>query len=82
VENGIHNFKELAEQYAKILAKFGAVKDATPVGVESGLPPFVVLATGGNSVSKAVKARKLGWKPTRESVFDSLEETVSRLVKN
>ena len=42
---------------------------------------MLILATGGNSRSKAIKARKLGWKPVREPLFDSLDETVQRIGK-
>jgi len=81
-ENGSDNFKELADHIGRSLKKLGLVEDPTPVGVVDNpevIPEFLGLATGGNSRCCAVKARRLGWKPHREPLFDTLDDTVQRV---
>jgi len=84
VENGSHNFKDLAEHIGGSLVKLGQIKDPTPVGIvdnEDVIPKMLAFATGGNSRSRAVKARKLGWNPHAEKLFDTLDDTVQRIIQ-
>jgi len=81
VENGTHQFKVLAGHIGKALVKVGAIKDPEPEGIEGGdvISPRLRRSTGHNSLSIASKARKLGWKPVRERLFDTLEDTCDRI---
>jgi len=83
-ENGQHNFLELSEHIGQSLVKHGVFKDPTSEGIVNNtdvIPLMLQYATGGNSRSRAVKARKLGWKPHGVSLFESIDETVGRILK-
>ncbi len=56
--------------------KISVSKD--PVSKDS-VSIVVAYGTGQNSLSIASKARKLGWKPIRETIFATIEETVKEL---
>ena len=81
MESGESSWKDVAAQIGKSLKKLGIIEDENPVaGKVEEFPPFAVAVTSGNSRAKAVKARKLGWKPHRLTLAESIEETVSRIV--
>lgn len=81
-ENGQHSWRQLAEKIGEVLFKKGIAQSAKVTSfpddeVESSLwGKFSWYVVGSQSNSKAERIRKLGWKPHRPSVFDSVEEQV------
>ena len=64
--------------------KLGQIKDANPISVNENdehVTRLLVGATGSTSQARAVKARKLGWKPTNFSLFD-LDDTVQQVLND
>jgi nucleoside-diphosphate-sugar epimerase len=87
-ENGRHSWRQLSQKIGEVLYKKGIAKSPEVTSfpddeVESilwgKLSWYVV---GSESNSKAERVRKLGWKPTRPSVFDSVEEQIDASIKN
>jgi len=87
-ENGKHTWRQLSEKIGEVLHKKGLAKSPEVTSfpddeVESNLwgkrSWFIV---GSQSNSKAERVRKLGWKPHRPSLFDSVEEQVDALINN
>jgi nucleoside-diphosphate-sugar epimerase len=88
-ENGHHTWRQLSEKIGEVLHKKGIAKspDVTSFPndeVESilgwGKDSWYVVGTQSNS--KAERIRKLGWKPHRPSLFDSVEEQADALINN
>ena len=87
-ENGRHSWRQLAEKIGEVLHKKGIAQSAEVTSfpddeVESSLwGKFSWYVVGSQSNSKAERIRKLGWKPHRPSLFDSVEEQVDVLVED
>ncbi|CAF1519015.1 unnamed protein product [Didymodactylos carnosus] len=88
-ESGRHTWRQLAEKLGEVLYKKGIAKSPEVTSfpdeeVESALPfgRFSFLALASQSNCKAERIRKLGWKPHRPSLFDSVEEQVDALIKD
>ena len=85
-ENGRHSWRQLAEKIGEVLHKKGIVKSAEVTSfpddeVDSTLgESFAWFGLASQSNSKADRIRKLGWKPHRPSLFDSVEEQVDALI--
>ena len=85
-ESGRHTWRQLAEKIGQVLYKKGIAKSADVTSfpeneVESALGnPFGWLGLASQANSKAERIRKLGWKPHRPSLFDSVEEQVNALI--
>ena len=86
-ENGRHSWRQLAEKIAEVLQKKGLASSNKVTSfpdneVEDALlGRFSWLVVGSQSNSKAERLRKLGWKPHRPSVFESVEEQLDTLMK-
>lgn len=77
VENGEHQWSDLARHVAKEAVKLGYIKDPKEgtLSKEGALEAagFEAVSWGLNSRGKAERARKfLGWKPSRPSIEDEL----------
>ncbi|CAF0829081.1 unnamed protein product [Rotaria sp. Silwood1] len=87
-ENGKHSWRQLSEKIGEVLYKKGIAKspDVTSFPddeVESSLwGKYSWYLVGSQSNSKAERVRKLGWKPHRPNIFDSVEEQVDALINN
>jgi nucleoside-diphosphate-sugar epimerase len=87
-ENGKHTWRQLSEKIGEVLHKKGISKSPEVTSfpeddVESSLwGKDSWYAVGSESNSKAERVRKLGWKPHRPSVFDSVEEQVDASISN
>jgi len=80
-ENGELNFLELTDEIARVLHARGVAespksKDLPTEGQDKLIHKFVLLSTGYESRGKAEKGKKLGWKPHRPSVLQSVTEEV------
>jgi nucleoside-diphosphate-sugar epimerase len=88
VENGSYTWRQLSEKIGEVLYKKGIVKSSEVTSfpddeVESNLLDiYSWLVLGSQANSKAERVRKLGWKPHRPSLFDSVEEQVDALINN
>ncbi|CAF2989399.1 unnamed protein product [Rotaria sp. Silwood2] len=88
VENGKYTWRQLAEKIGEVLYKKGIAKspDVTSFPddeVESilcGECSWYLMGSQANSTAERV--RKLGWKPYRPSLFDSVEEQVDISINN
>ncbi|CAF4626311.1 unnamed protein product [Rotaria sp. Silwood1] len=88
VENGTYTWRQLSEKIGEVLYKKGIAKspDVTSFPdneVESslrGTSSWFLMGSQANS--KAERIRKLGWKPYRPSLFDSVDEQVDVLIDN
>jgi len=83
---GEHSWKKVAEALGTILHKHGLVDtpEASPFDKEFvdkygafALPPF-----GRDSRGVADRGKRLGWKPHRPDVFQSMEEEVEYIINN
>ncbi|CAF1039333.1 unnamed protein product [Rotaria magnacalcarata] len=87
-ENGKHSWQQLSEKIGEVLYKKGIVKSPEVTSfpddeVESSLwGKYSWYILGSQSNSKAERIRKLGWKPHRQNIFDSVEEQVDALTNN
>ncbi|CAF1198185.1 unnamed protein product [Rotaria sp. Silwood1] len=87
-ENGRHSWRQLAEKIGEVLHKKGAIKLSKVTTfpddeVEDALwGPASWGALGSQSNSKAERLRKLGWKPHRPNLFDSVEEQADALIND
>jgi nucleoside-diphosphate-sugar epimerase len=87
-ENGEHTWRQLSEKIGEVLYRKGIIKSPEVTSfpddeVESSLwGVFSWLAVGSQSNSKAERVRKLGWKPHRPSLLDSVEEQIDALLNN
>ena len=59
--------------------QLGLVVPPQAVELPPHAPPYMTV--GGNSRSRAVKLRKLGWSPTRPDVFQTLQGDVDLVAK-
>jgi nucleoside-diphosphate-sugar epimerase len=77
-ENGMHTWRQLSEKIGEVLYKKGIAKSPEVTSfpddeVESSLfGIYSWFIAGSQSNSKAERIRKLGWKPHRPSVLDSV----------
>jgi len=84
-ENGENNFKVVTDKIGEVLKKKGIASEATSEDLDPTtaskvlVPSWLTAATGHNSRSRATKARKLGWKPHRDALIDTIEATVERV---
>ena len=84
-ENGRNSWKQIAEKIGEVLHKKGISKSPNvttfPDGeVDSAIEgPFPRQVVGSQSNSTAQRIRKLGWKPHRPSLLDSVEEQIDAL---
>ena len=75
-ENGEASFKQIAQSIGRMLGLGDKTQD-WPIGeAVEGLGPGAYLSFGSNSRVRAVESRKLGWKPTQDTVFDEIEKGV------
>ncbi|CAF2420325.1 unnamed protein product [Rotaria sp. Silwood2] len=87
-ENGKHTWRQLAEKIGEVLYKKGIAKSTDVTSfpddeVESSIwGKYSWYLVGSQSNSKAERVRKLGWKPHRPSIFDSVEEQVDALIND
>ncbi|CAF3872145.1 unnamed protein product [Rotaria sordida] len=87
-ENGRHSWRQLAEKIGEVLHRKGAIKSSKVTSfpddeIEDALwGPASWNALGSQSNSKAERLRKLGWKPHRPNLFDSVEEQVDVLIND
>lgn len=86
-ENGEYVIGEAAHEIGKSLAKRGIVKSATPEPLsKEELDKYTGGSTyaGGNSRGRAVRGKKIGWKPkyTTEDFIKSLEMDVKWTLEN
>lgn len=85
-ENGRHSWRQVAEKIAEVLHKKGLASSTDVTSfpdneVEDALIGKISWPiVGSQSNSKAERLRKLGWKPHRPSVFDSVEEQMDALI--
>jgi nucleoside-diphosphate-sugar epimerase len=88
-ESGKHTWRQISEKLGEVLHKKGISKSSEVTSFpdadvetisEFGKGTWQIV--GSQSDSKAERIRKLGWKPHRPSVFDSIEEQVDDLIKN
>jgi len=88
VESGKHTWRQLSEKIGEVLYKKGIAKSSEVTSfpddeVESSLwGKWSWFLVGSQSVANAERIRKLGWKPHRPSLFDSVEEQVDALINN
>lgn len=81
-ENGKHSWKDLSAKVGEVLLKKGICNSSEVTSfpeneIESSLlGGYTNFALASQSNSKAERVRKLGWKPYRPSLFDSVEEQV------
>jgi len=86
-ENGSNNFKTVTDKIGEVLKKKGIASDGTSEDLDQTaasnvlVPFWLPKATGHNSRCRATKARKLGWKPHRVALLDSIEATIERICK-
>ncbi|KAJ3280110.1 hypothetical protein HK104_000903 [Borealophlyctis nickersoniae] len=88
VESGEHAFRPLAEAIGKAIKEKSGLGDGSAISMRkehlAAYGPwgdFAELMFGGNSRSKAVKIRALGWKPTRPDLFATIDAEVEALLK-
>jgi nucleoside-diphosphate-sugar epimerase len=87
-ENGEHTWRQLSEKIGEVLYRKDIIKSPEVTSfpddeVESSLwGEFSWRVVGSQSNSKAERVRKLGWKPHRPSLFDSVEEQIDALLNN
>jgi len=86
-ENGENNLKEIAEKIAKRLYhnKAADTDEAKTTNEEEQAKVFSAIGkaiVGYTSKGRADNARKLGWKPTRSPLLDSIDEEVDYRVNN
>ncbi|CAF0815060.1 unnamed protein product [Adineta steineri] len=85
-ENGRHSWRQLAEKIAEILHKKGIIKSSNVTSFPDNEVEDALWGSaswrglGSQSNSKAERLRKLGWKPHRANLFDSVEEQVDVLI--
>ncbi|CAF3953243.1 unnamed protein product [Rotaria sp. Silwood1] len=88
IENGMHTWRQLSEKIGEVLYKKGIVKSPEVTSFsddEVKNSPFGIYGwfyLGSQSNSTAERVRKLGWKPHRSSIFDSVEEQIDALITN
>ncbi|CAF4158902.1 unnamed protein product, partial [Rotaria sordida] len=80
-ENGQNSGREVSEKIGEVLHKKGLLKSSTVTSfpddeIESALFGPLSWLVGSQSSSKAERLRKMGWKPYRRSLRDSVEEQV------
>ena len=86
-ENGRNSGRQVSEKIGEVLHKKGIIKSPKVTSfpddeVESALfGPFSWIV-GSQSNSKAERLRKLGWKPHRPNLLDSVEEQVDALIND
>ena len=87
-ENGKHSWRQLSEKIGEVLYKKGIIKSAEVTSfpeaeIEADVwGKYSWILVGSQSNCKAERVRKLGWKPHRPSLFDSVEEQVDALNTN
>lgn len=75
-ENGEADFKSLAQSIGRMLG-FGDTTKDLPIGeAVDALGPSAYLSFGSNSRVRGKRARELGWAPTKQTVFDEIENGV------
>ena len=85
-ENGRNSWRELSEKIGEVLHKKGIIESPQVTSfpdneVEDALwGSNSWTALGSQSNCKAERIRKLGWKPHRPNVLDSIEEQVDALI--
>ena len=85
-ENGQHSWRQLSDKIGDVLYKKNIIISPEVTSfpeneVEDSLwGKYSWYVVGSQSNSKAERVRKLGWKPHRPSLFDSVEETVDVLI--
>jgi hypothetical protein len=89
IENGHHTWRQLSEKIGEVLHKKGIIKSPDVASfpddeVESilGWGKDSWYLVGSQSNSRSERIRKLGWKPYRPSLFDSVEEQTDALINN
>lgn len=79
-ENGQHVWGELAKDIAARAKKLGLIAGNEVASLSpddtKNHHPFGPVLWGTNSIGKADRARKLGWKPTGKSLVDTLDEAI------
>jgi len=81
-ESGEHRWIEIYRKLAEIFYKKGITASADVETLTSDqvildtYGKYAFMALGSNSRCSADRARKIGWKPSRESLFDTLEKEV------
>lgn len=86
-ENGRHSWRQLAEKMGEILYRRGLASSSEVTNFPDGEgeaalfgpSSWIWLASQANS--KADRLRKLGWKPHRASLFDSIEEQLDAFIE-
>ena len=87
-ENGRNSWRQLAEKIGEVLRKKGIIKSSEVRSfpeneVENALiGSFSWIALSSQSNCKAERLTKLGWKPHRPSILDSIEEQVDVLLSD
>jgi len=75
----------VVDAIAKDLHRKGAIKspdvERMPVAEASKHHPWAGLMWGGNCRSRGERLRKLGWKPTGTSIYESLPSMVDEEIK-
>jgi len=83
-ENGEYKLHDLAKAYSQALYELGKGKspDPTPFTADEVQKYFGGPWLGGNSRCKAVRARALGWKPTKttKDFFESIRPEVESII--
>jgi len=84
-ESGEHRWIEIYKKVAEILFKKGIAESAevsaltTDKEVFDTYGPYGLMALASNSRCRADRARKIGWRPTREKMLDTVEKEVEFL---
>jgi nucleoside-diphosphate-sugar epimerase len=87
-ENGRHSWRQLAEKIGEVLHKKGIAKSPKVTSFpdneveDAFFGPVSWLALGSQANSKAERLRKLGWKPHRSGVLESIEEQVDACIND
>lgn len=87
-ENGKHSWRQLSEKIGEVLYKKDIIKSPEVTSfpddeVESSLwGEFSWYILGSQSNAKGERLKKLGWKPHRPTIFESVEEQVDALMNN
>ncbi|KAI9509792.1 hypothetical protein F5148DRAFT_1184421 [Russula earlei] len=83
-ENGEYKLHDLAKTYSRVLYDLGKGRgpDPTPFTTEEAQKYFGGPWLGSNSRCKAVRARRLGWKPTRttKDLLESVPPEVEAII--
>jgi nucleoside-diphosphate-sugar epimerase len=88
IENGKHSWRQLTEKLAELFYKNGIIESPEVATLpddeidKNFLGNFKWSILGTQTNAKAERLRKLGWKPHRPSLFDSLEKDVEVSINN